>query len=142
MLKNVLGVIVGLFVGLVMLGVIEFAAQLLFAPKAGIDLNDPVAMKAYEENQPGPKLVMMLFAWVLGPVAGGWVACELGDHRRVKAGMAVGVLMLLIGIRAMMNGSNPLWFAILSQLVVLPCAYGGTRITLFIEDWYRSKRSV
>lgn len=142
MLKNVLGVIVGLFIGLVMLGVVEFAAQLVFAPKEGLDINDPVAMKALQENQPGPKLVMLLAAWVLGPLAGAWVACELGDHRRVKAGMVVGLLMQLIGIRVMITVSHPLWFAIISQLVVLPCAYGGTRITLFIEDWYRSKRSV
>jgi hypothetical protein len=142
MLKNVLGVIVGLFVGLVMLGLVEFAAQLLFAPKEGLDINDPVAMKTLQENQPGPKLVMMLFAWVLGPLAGAWVACELGDHHRVKAGMAVGVIMLLMGIRVVMGVKHPLWFSVLSQLVVLPSAYAGTRITLFIEGWHRSKRPV
>ncbi len=141
MLKNVLGVVVGLFIGLVMLGFIEFVGQLVFAPKEGVDINDPVAMQELQTNQPIPKLVVLLAAWSLGAVAGGWVCCELAGPQRIKAALVVGFLLQLISIRVFMKVPHPLWFVIVTQLVILPSAFGGTRITLFIENWYRGKRS-
>ena len=141
MLKNVLGVGLGLFIGLVMLGFIEFTGQLVFAPTEGVDINDPAAMKELQANQPVPKLVVLLAAWSLGALAGGWVCCELAGAQRIKAALVVGLLLQLISIRVLMKVPHPLWFVIATQVVILPSAYGGTRITLFIENWYRSKRS-
>ena len=141
MLKNVFGVGLGLFIGLVMLGFIEFAGQLVFAPKEGVDINDPGAMKELQANQPIPKLVVLLAAWSLGALAGGWVCCELAGPQRIKAALVVGFILQLVSIRVFMKVPHPVWFVIATQLVILPSAYGGTRITLFIENWYRSKRS-
>ncbi len=141
MLKNVLGVAVGLFIGLVMLGFIEFVGQLVFAPKEGVDINDPVAMRELQANQPIPKLVVLLAAWSLGALAGGWVCCELAGPQRIKAALVVGFLIQLVSIRVFMKVPHPVWLVIATQLIILPSAYAGTRITLFLENWHRGKRS-
>ncbi len=141
MLKNVLGVVVGLFIGLVMLGSIEYAAQLIFPPPPGLDLNDSAVAQDLIKNLPIPKLLLFVVARSLGALAGGWVCCELAGSQRIKAALVVGLLIQLLSIWGLVKVSHPLWFVIVTQLVILPSAYGGTRITLFIENWYRSKRS-
>ena len=102
-----------------------------------------LSLSKHEEDQSDLVLliVVLLAAWSLGAVAGGWVCCELAGPQRIKAALVVGFLLQLISIRVFMKVPHPLWFVIVTQLVILPSAFGGTRITLFIENWYRGKRS-
>jgi hypothetical protein len=139
MWKNVLGVAVGLVIGLIMLLLVEYAAQLLFPPDGGLDLDDPAVLKELHENQPIPKLLVMVAAWALGATVGGWICCELGGTRRVQAALVVGLLLQLISIRLFTTLRHPAWMVVATQLVILPAAYGGTRLTLLIENWHRRR---
>jgi len=93
-------------------------------------VTDKEAMRALMASAPVGALLVVLVGWVLGSLAGGFLAARIGWNAPVAHALAVGGLLTLAGIANNLMMPPPAWFWILSLAVFLPAAYAGARLAL------------
>ena len=126
-LKNILAVIFGWFIGSVVnMGLIKIGHMTY--PIEGIDPND---MKAFAEIMPTLTFEYFIFpflAHALGTFVGAIIAGLIATNHKMKFSLGIGSLFLLGGIAVNIMLPGPTWFAILDILVAyIPMAWlGGT----------------
>jgi len=74
MLRLILAVILGPLIGLVVLGVVDGAANMIFPPPPGVNLTDPAAIAAATALLPFGAQVGTILAWLLGALTAAGVA--------------------------------------------------------------------
>ena len=129
LLRNILAVVAGLFVGgSVNLLLVSISASLV-PPPPGVDVTNPEslagAMSLFEPRH----FIMPFLAHALGTLTGAVVAFLLGANRREMLAYIIGFTFLAGGIAAATMIPAPVWFIALDLLVAyLPMAWLGTRI--------------
>ncbi|MBR7618447.1 hypothetical protein JKL49_03515 [Phenylobacterium sp. 20VBR1] len=108
MLRLILAVILGPLIGLVVLGAIDGAANMIFPPPPGVNLTDPAAIRSATAILPFGAQVGTILAWLLGALAGAWSA-NLIAGRRALAGRIVSGLFLAFAAWTMATTAYPLW---------------------------------
>jgi hypothetical protein len=129
-LRNILAVIAGVFVGgAVNMGLILLSASLL-PPPAGVDVNDVASINAHIGEYSVAQLLSPFLAHALGTLAGAFVAAKLAASRNLALAMVIGGVNLLGGIMAVqMIPAAPLWFDVLDLgFAYLPMAWLGGRM--------------
>ena len=106
MLRLILAVILGPLIGLVVLGAIDGAANMIFPPPAGVNLTDPAAIRA-------ATAVLPFGAQVAG--------------RRALAGRIVSGLFLAFAAWTMATTAYPLWTRAGLVIAVLIAAVAADR---------------
>jgi hypothetical protein len=110
-IRNILAVVVGLFVGsCVNMALIMLNTSVLYPMAPGTDMNDPAAMNAYVATLPAAAFLVVMAAHLGQSFVGGWVAARLGASRPMLLAMIVGGFSLLGGILSMMSIKGPTWF--------------------------------
>jgi hypothetical protein len=130
-LRSVFAVAAGFVVASVVMMAIESINGRFLYPdlgKAADGMTDTEAIRRLLASAPVGAFLVVIVGWVLGSVAGGWVAARIG--RRAPAGHALtlGVLLTLAGVANNLMVPPPLWFWIASLVVLLPAAYAGGRL--------------
>jgi len=127
MLKRLLAVIVGLVAGMIIVALIEGLGHALWPPPKGVDLRDPAQLEALIPTLPFGALAAVVVAWALGSFGGGWMAATLS--RSPREALAVGFLILCMGVVTMVQIPHPLWMWVMGVLLPLPAAWLGSRFT-------------
>jgi hypothetical protein len=96
--------------------------------RAAEGLKDREAIRALIASAPPGALLVVIAAWLLGGIAGGWTAARLAARATVGHGLAVGALLTLAGVANNLAIPPPLWFWIASLAVLMPAAYLGARL--------------
>ena len=110
MVRNIAGVVVGLFVGSVANMALIFANMALFPAPPDLDIMDPEAFAAYAAGLPDTAFILPMVAHLAQAFIGGWVAARIGASRPVLLALIVGVLSLVGGVLNMMNFPDaPIW---------------------------------
>ena len=125
-LRNVLAVIAGLFVGgVVNMGIISIS-DLVIAPPAGVDVSDMESLKA-NMHLFGPKnFIFPFLAHAVGTLAGGYAAARIAGTRKMSMALIVGAVFLLGGIMMVISVGGPIWFSVLDLVVAyIPMAWLG-----------------
>jgi len=113
MLRNVLAVIGGLFVGMALnMGIIQLNMNVFFPVPAGMDMNNPEQFNAYIAGLPVAAFLVVMLAHLGQSFVGAWIAARWGESRPMLLAMIVGALSLAGGIAAMMMISGPDWLMI------------------------------
>ena len=77
MIRNIVAVVVGLFVGsTVNMALIQLNMQVLFPMPPGTDMNDPVQLNAYIETLPTQAFFVVMAAHLGQSFVGGWTAAR------------------------------------------------------------------
>ena len=126
--RKILAVVGGVILGGVVVFVVEWISSKVYPLPPGLDLNNREAMKAYVAALPIGALLFVLLAYVLGSLAGGWLAAKIARDSRLHLPLTVGGVLLFFGIINLVTIPHPLWFAMVSILVFLPAAYLGGRL--------------
>ena len=121
MLRNVLGVIAGIVVGIAVVSAIEFGGHQIYPPPPGIDPMDPEDLKAWLEVMPIGAMVAVLIAHAVGSFAG-TSAAVLAAQRRALPGWIVGAVFLAFTVMNLFMIPSPPWFiaADLALVVLAP----------------------
>ncbi len=127
MLKRLLGVILGLVVGMIVVALIEGLGHALWPPPKGVDLRDPKQLAALMPSLPIGALLAVVVGWALGAFAGGWMAATISRDARMA--LAVGALLLCLGVVTMIQIPHPLWMWVVGVALPLPAAWLGSRFT-------------
>ena len=129
-LRNILAVIVGLFVGgLVNMGLIMIGGSLI-PPPPGVDVNDIVSINAHIHEYSLVQIMVPFFAHALGTLVGAFVAVKIAVSRKMMLALIIGAFNLLGGIMAVrMIPDSPMWFSTLDLVVAyIPMALLGWRL--------------
>lgn len=126
--RTILAVIVGLVVaGLIVAG-IETVGHTLNPPPPGTDLTQPGAMETLMASLPTTALVIIVLAWALGSIGGGFTAAKISRQHKRGAALAVGIAMVLLVASNFFVIPHPLWMMVVGVLVPIPLALVGRKL--------------
>ena len=89
--------------------------------------------------RPTEALLVVVAAYVLGPMSGGYIAGRLAPYQRLLHGAAVGGIQLLFGIVTLTLFPHPEWFWIATILVFIPAGVAGAGLA---RGGHRRRRKV
>jgi len=112
-LRNILAVIAGLFIGgLVNMGIVTISGSII-PPPAGVDPADMESLKANMHLFEAKHFIMPFLAHALGTLVGAFVAAMLAVRNQLIYALGVGIFFLLGGITAATMLPAPTWYLVL-----------------------------
>ncbi len=127
MLRNVVAVLLGVFLGSALNMAIILTNMEIFPGPEGLNFNDAEAMSAYIGSLPQTAFILPMVAHLSQSLVGGWIAARFGESRPMLLAMIVGVLTLIGGILNFMQLPAPLWMYVEIPLYLV-VAYGAGTI--------------
>ena len=128
-LRNVLAVIAGLFVGgLVNGGLVSISPSIIPLPE-GVDPNDMESLKSNMHLFQPKNFIMPFLAHALGALIGAFVAAKIAASHGMKLALGVGAFFLLGGIYMATALGAPMWVnAIDLLLAYIPMGWLGGKL--------------
>jgi len=130
-LRSIGAVVAGFVAASIVMMIVETLNGRVFYPglaKAAEGVTDREAIRAIFASAPVGSLLVVIAGWILGGLAGGWVAARIAGRSAVTHGLVLGVLLICAGVANNLALPPPLWFWVASLIVLLPSAYVGARI--------------
>lgn len=128
MIRSTLAVLLGLFVALATMLLLEYLGMSLFPLPPGIDLDNEDDLARLVASATMGKQLWVLAGWTVAAFAGGWVAAKTSRRHRVAAALAVGLLIVagVVANAAMLP--HPAWMTVLGVLLPMPAAWFAARL--------------
>lgn len=130
-LRNIMAVIVGVFVGsFVNMGIIMISSSII-PPPEGVDMTTSEGIIAAMPLLSAKHFIMPFLAHAIGTLAGALLAALIAATHQMKFALAIGGVFLIGGIMMVFQVNAPLWFDITDLvLAYIPMAYlGGKMVT-------------
>jgi hypothetical protein len=124
-LRSILAIFAGLFVGFVAVFVGEMLGHHLAPPPPGMDVHNTESMAEAMKSMHSGAFVAVLLAWSVGTFAGAWVASKIAIVGKLWHGMAIGVFFLAAGSHVLFTIPHPTWVVVIGLVEPLPVAYLG-----------------
>ncbi|MEJ8568776.1 hypothetical protein [Elongatibacter sediminis] len=128
MLRKVIAVMAGLFTAVALVALIESISHRIYPPPPGIDFRDPEQLASFINGLPLSALLWVLGAWVLGTLAGAWLACWIARDRTWLIAAIIGAVMLTATALNLAAIPHPTWFSVSAVIGVAAAALAGGRI--------------
>lgn len=129
-LRNILAVIAGLFIGGLVNGLIIKIGPIFIPPPEGVNPEDFKSIKANLHLYNPLQLSIPIFAHAIGTFIGAIAACLIAGSSRLILAMVIGGFFLLGGITACYMMGGPLWFIVVDLLFAyIPMAYLGWKVS-------------
>jgi hypothetical protein len=126
--RNILAVIIGLFIGSFLNGqIVNYSAELIPLPE-GLNPNNLEDLKRAAHTLPLKNFIMPFLAHALGSLLAAFVACKLAKSHKMHMALIVGALFFMGGIAVHYMIGGPVWFIIFDLvLAYFPMALLGKR---------------
>jgi len=121
MIRTLAGLAVGLAVAIVSIMLAEFIGHQLFPPPRGYDMSQGSAL-----SLPVETLIWPVIGWLLGAIAGSWVAIRICG--KTWAGWVIALLVLAATIFNFALFSHPMWMMIAGAIAPLAGGWVGQRL--------------
>ncbi|MFA6116463.1 MAG: hypothetical protein WC729_20870 [Sphingomonas sp.] len=118
-MRKILSIILGVLVALLILWIAGY-----LYPVPELESDDPVALTAIVGSMSMTAKLLVALGWLVGPLAGAWLALRVSDWR--TAGWIVALVVLVDSIANMLTLPHPLWMQ--ACAVVLPLLGGALGI--------------
>lgn len=127
-IKNILAVIVGWFIGSVVnIGLINLGHKIF--PITGVDMTDMTALAEVMPTLDAKYFLFPFLAHALGTLVGAFLAYKIAATHKMKFALGIGVLFLLGGITINYMLPGPTWFAVADiALAYIPMAWIGGKL--------------
>ncbi len=132
-LRSIAAVIAGFVTASLVMMIVESINGRMLHPelaKAAEGLKDRQAIRALLATAPVGAFLVVILGWILGGLAGGWVATKVSGQGTLRPALVLGALLTLAGVANNVMIPPPLWFWIVSLAVFVPSAYGGARFSV------------
>lgn len=123
MIRAIFAIISGLIVAIFIVWLVQTLSHYLFPPPTGIDFTDPAQLRSYISSLPLPALLLVLFSYPLGVLAGGLVAVRIAGSRPLLFAALVGAFVLTGATLNLLSIPHPAWFVISMVAAVLVSAW-------------------
>lgn len=129
-LKNIIAVVVGWFIGSVVnMGLIVLGHSIF--PIEGVDINDTAALSEVMPTLEYNYFIFPFLAHALGTFVGATIAGMIAANRKMTFAMVIGGLFFIFGIIAHNMISGPTWFTVFDLVAAyIPMAWLGGKLAL------------
>jgi hypothetical protein len=131
MLRGILGVLAGVVTGSLVVFGAEFAGHALYPPPAGVDFNDPAALRTLMDVIPLGAKVSVLVAWALGIFVGSAIAVVVAQRQSWPA-WHTALILFGFALVTMVQIPHPDWMVLGATALTLASAISAAYI------WARS----
>jgi fructose-specific phosphotransferase system IIC component len=124
-LRSIAAVIAGFVAASIVMMIVETLNGRILYPelvKAPEGVTDRETIRSLLASAPPGAFLVVIVAWILGGVVGGWTTARLAAKANVGHGLILGVLLTLAGVANNLMVPPPLWFWIVSLVVLAPAA--------------------
>lgn len=130
-LRSIGAVVAGFVAASIVMMIVEgINGHLLFPElgKAAAGVTDRDALRALMTAAPFGAFLVVIAGWILGGLAGGFTAEKISARSGGAPALVLGVLLTLAGVANNLMVPPPIWFWIVSLLVLLPATLAGARM--------------
>jgi hypothetical protein len=130
-LRSIAAVVAGFIAASIVMMIFETINGRVLYPelaKAAEGVTDRETIRVLFAKAPLGAFLVVILGWILGGVAGGWATGRLAAHATIGHGLVLGALLTLAGVANNLMIPPPLWFWIVSLVVLMPAAYLGARL--------------
>lgn len=122
--RNILAVVAGLFLGgAVNMGIISISGSII-PPPEGADITTPEGLKASIHLFEPRHFLMPFLAHALGTFVGALIAALIAANRKMLFAMIIGIVTMVGGIAAVSMIPAPMWFNVTDlALAYIPMAF-------------------
>jgi len=124
--RKFVGILAGIVAAFIAIMAIQMISSILYPMPDGLGLDDKAGLQAHIETLPITAFCLVIASYVLGGLAGGFMATLVSKVRYFPA-LIVGGLFTVFAIMNGMAIPQPLWVSVLSVLVFIPCAWLGAK---------------
>ena len=118
--------ILGLIVAVLIVQAAELIVHQLYPPPPGYNMRDMNDVKKFVATLPALAMVLVLAGWLVGTVAGTFLAARVG--RSAVPAYVVGGLLLIAGIANAIIIPQPVWFSAVSFVIYIAMTFVGTAL--------------
>jgi hypothetical protein len=127
-LRSGLGVLAGVVVGGLLIGGVEMFSSRFYPLPAGTNPSDQQALASHISSLPASAFVWVLAAWMIGTLAGAWVAARIAQRKHLIHGAVIGAVFLALGIANMLAIPHPVWVWVCGIVIFIVAGYAGGRL--------------
>lgn len=130
-IKNILAVIIGLFIGGAVNMAIIMASGFIIPPPEGADLKTMEGLKAAMHLMEPKHFLLPFLAHALGTLVGAFIASKIAATNKLKFAIIIGLCFLVGGIMNIVMLPSPIWFTVVDLgLAYIPMAYLGGKFAI------------
>jgi hypothetical protein len=134
-LRNILAVIAGLFLGALVNGLVLNLGMKIIPPPTGFDMNTTEGLKAAMPLMGISHFIFPFLAHALGTFIGAMVTAKIAVSNRMNLSMLVGLMFFGAGLYLIVTMDAPMWFNVLdAALAYFPMAYFGASFIVGKEE--------
>ncbi len=128
-LRNILAVIAGIFIGsLVNMGIIMISGSII-PPPNGADVTTMEGLKATMHLFEPKHFIFPFLSHALGTLVGALLAARFAANNHMRFALAIGVFFLIGGITSVYMLPSPLWYTVVDLVgAYLPMGYLGGKL--------------
>lgn len=130
MLRNILGVVIGIFIGVILIQLIQYGSQAIYPPPPDLDVTDKTALSEFIKTMPVGAFLLVWLSHIIGAFTAAYIAARIGKSHHNRLVWITGVIFLIFGIILQVQISHPLWFTILDLVSYLPAAFLGGKMAI------------
>ncbi len=123
--RSILGFLAGAAVAMVVIAIVEGISGFMHPMPEGMNMTDAQAMRDFAATLPASAFVMVVLAWSLGALAGGWLAGRIAARSTALHGLTIGLLLLLGAVVNLALIPHPGWVWAAGILLPPACGYLG-----------------
>ena len=135
MVRKILAVIVGLFVGGVCMSMLQLVSHAIYPPPAGLDLNDPEvfqqdAFRDFVASLPIEAFAIVLASHAIGALVAAFVCTAIVGNKWRVGTLIVSLMLMMGGVMNLVLIPHPAWFGVADLVVYLPAAFLGEQVAI------------
>jgi len=130
--RSIASVVLGFIVASTVMMIVEFINGKVLYPELGIaaeGVTDREVLRELIANAPIGALLVVILAWILGGIAGGFIAAWIAPSNKLLHAGILGGLLTLGGIANNLMIPSPIWFWVVSLMVLIPATLFGGYLT-------------
>jgi len=133
--KNVLVLLIGVFVGMMVNGGLISIGPSIIPPPEGVDMSTPEGLLEGMKLLEPKNFIMPFLAHALGTLVGAFLVAKFAETNKFNLAMLVGGIFLLGGITMIVWVGGPLWFNALDLIAAyFPMAWLGHKLAVGKEE--------
>lgn len=123
-LKNILGLVIGMVFGGMVNGLIVKYGSPMIPPPAGVDPNDLESIKSNMHLYEFKHFIVPYLAHILGSFIAGMIAAQISNSKIISL-IAGGIFIIGGAMVIYMIPETPVWFSLVDLASYIPAAYLG-----------------
>ncbi len=126
MTRRITSIIIGILVAVGIISLNEYVVGKIFPFPPEADYKNAETMRRFMENASVISYLMILFGYILGCIAGGFVASLIEGKGIPRSAIIVGAVILVSGIMNIFQlPGQPMWFIVTCIVIYIPSAFVG-----------------